>query len=273
MVRFVKKKDVHIFIDVQNIDKVPETPPDGDSNNKAQDDNDRSEESESKAAEVARLAESFRKMAELERDRPLWDQAKRQRKMREKAEQEVQLARAERRRQEEVRRAEAEQRAREQREEQSRKEETERLAREGSTRREKERRERESRWEGPWSSLRALDRYRSLCEVFDTKKYTVDDPLSFDLVPWPNLRAPSALSVKDIDWTAVETFFKAMQSHFRAQDYKEFVVQSHRRFHPDRWRSRGLLKTVVDDEERGCMEVALNTVAQALTPMWQELTR
>lgn len=211
-------------------------------------------------------------MAELERDRPLWDEAKRLREMREKAEQEAQRAKAERRKQEEAQRAEAERRAKAQREEQARKEEAQRRAREESAKRE-ERRQRESRWAGPWSSQRALDRYRTLCEVFDTKKYTTDDPLSFDLVPWPNLRAPSALAVEDIDWAAVEEFFRAMRRHVRGQDYKEFVVQSHRRFHPDRWRSRGLLKTIVDDEERECMEVALNTVAQALTPLWRDLTR
>ena len=42
------------------------------------------------------------------------------------------------------------------------------------------------------------------------------------------------------------------------------------RFHPDRWRARGLLKSMEDDDERGFVEVAANTVAQALTPLWRE---
>lgn len=43
------------------------------------------------------------------------------------------------------------------------------------------------------------------------------------------------------------------------------------RFHPDRWRARGLLKSMEDHDERGFIEVAANTVAQALTPLWREV--
>ena len=43
------------------------------------------------------------------------------------------------------------------------------------------------------------------------------------------------------------------------------------RFHPDRWRARGLLKSMQDDDGRGFVEVAANTVAQALTPLWREV--
>lgn len=63
----------------------------------------------------------------------------------------------------------------------------------------------------------------------------------------------------------------AVRPSMRAQDYKTFVQKSHLRFHPDRWRSRGLLKAVLDDTERECLDVAANTVAQALTPIWSEL--
>ena len=48
-----------------------------------------------------------------------------------------------------------------------------------------------------------------------------------------------------------------------------YVLMKARRFHPDRWRARGLLKNMQDDDERGFIEVAANTVAQALTPLWR----
>jgi len=67
------------------------------------------------------------------------------------------------------------------------------------------------------------------------------------------------------------SFFNAVKPFMRTQDFKVFVEKSHRRFHPDRWRSRGLLKSVLDEVERGCLEVAANTVAQALTPIWRDI--
>ncbi|KAI9442241.1 hypothetical protein H4582DRAFT_1809015, partial [Lactarius indigo] len=73
-----------------------------------------------------------------------------------------------------------------------------------------------------------------------------------------------------IDWAAVETFFHTVRGHMRAQDYRVFVQKSHRRFHPDRWSARGLLTAVKDENARGMIEVAANTVAQALTPLWRE---
>jgi len=79
--------------------------------------------------------------------------------------------------------------------------------------------------------------------------------------------------VEDIEWAAVEKFFESVKPHMRLQDYKAFVEKSHRRFHPDRWRARGLLTSIPDDEDRECIEVAANTVAQALTPLWRQVKR
>ena len=64
----------------------------------------------------------------------------------------------------------------------------------------------------------------------------------------------------------MEKFFEAVKPHMRPQDYKVFVEKSHRRFHPDRWRGRSLLRSVIDEAERGCMEVGkLFILAKALT--------
>lgn len=217
----------------------------------------------------AGIAESIRKMRELEKDRPIWDAQRKLREARERAEEQERLFKAEQRRKEE------EQRVRQQREDAERRkqqaqQEAERLAREEELRqRETRQRRQRRRWEsGPWTTHRALERYRTLSEEFDTTRFTSGQLITFHDIPWPVLHAPSRLTVEDVDWSAVESFFAAVKSHMRLQDYKEFVEKSHRRFHPDRWRARKILAAITDEVERGYMEVASNTVAQAITPIW-----
>jgi flagellar biosynthesis GTPase FlhF len=223
------------------------------------------------AARKAAIEESRRKLAELEADRPLWEEQAKRREMLERREEEARRAKREQQRREEAETAKAEKRVQEKEEREAR--EREDRKREEMARREWERRQRQQRWStGPWTTQRALERYKNLCEYFDTTKFSLDEPLAFDVVPWPILQSPMSFTVEDVDWGAVERFFEAMKPHMRAQDYNTFVEKSQRRFHPDRWRSRGLLKSVEDDVERGCLEVAANTVAQALTPLWRELT-
>jgi len=150
---------------------------------------------------------------------------------------------------------ESEREARIQKEEERKRKEEERLHKEEVTRRERERRRRQQqRWAfGPWTTQRAL-------------------PLTMEAVPWPVLTPPARFSVADVDWGAVEKFFSGVKEFMGKQDYKTFVEKSHRRFHPDRWRGRSLLKTVLDEMEKNNMEVAANTVAQALTPIWRGVT-
>lgn len=217
--------------------------------------NDHSLDDEDAAREAA-IAESRRKLAELEADRPLWEEEARRRAQREKKEQEeASRRRAEDLKRGEARNAEAARQAKSRREDQAREEAYMREQQERA-RRERDKRQRQQRWSyGPWTVQRALERYKSLSETFDSAKYTVDEPLSFDMVPWPVLNSPVTMSVEDVDWAAVEKFFDAVKPHMRLQDFKTFVEKSHRRFHPDRWRSRGVLKSVVDEAEKGCLEV------------------
>lgn len=172
---------------------------------------------------------------------------------------------AERERQ--LREAEQERRRRQQIEdEQRRKREREAEARRAAQQQQQE------RWSyGIWTTQRALERYRVLSEAFDAAKFTPEDPVTFLAVPWPVLHRPSALRVEDVDWSAVEAFFKAVRPHMRSQEYKTLVEKSHRRFHPDRWRARRVLHDIQDDQLKACLEVAANTVAQALTPLWREV--
>ena len=218
------------------------------------------------------IAESRRKIAELERDRPLWEAAARARERQEREEEEERHAARER-----CKREEAEARARVERERLEAERERERARKaaeaaaeaaeaEAAKRRTEAQRARWAR--GPWTSQRALERYRVLCQSFDETAKPAS--LTFDDIPWPMLCAPFTFGPEDVDWAAVETFFRTVRGHMRAQDYRVFVEKSHRRFHPDRWSARGLLAAIRDDDARGMIEVAANTVAQALTPLWRE---
>jgi hypothetical protein len=220
------------------------------------------------------IAESRRKIAELERDRPLWEEAARARERQEREEEEERQAAYERRKRDEAEalaRAEEERRLEAERErERARRAEAEAAAKAEAEAAKKRRAEAQrARWaRGPWTSQRALERYRVLCDSFDEAAKPAS--LSFEDIPWPTLCAPFTFGPEDIDWAAVETFFRTVRGHMRAQDYRVFVEKSHRRFHPDRWSARGLLAAIGDDDARGMVEVAANTVAQALTPLWRE---
>jgi hypothetical protein len=208
-------------------------------------------------ARKAAIAESRRKLAELEADRPLWESEAKKRMAREKMEEENRKAKAEAQRRAATR-AEAERReqARRVEREAEKHEDALRNEREEMAQRERDRRQRQQRWTyGPWTEKRALERYRALSETFDTTKFSASEPLTAESVPWPVLQSPATFSVEDVNWATVEKFFEVVKGHMRPQDYKNFVEKSHRRFHPDRWRSRSLLKGVIDETERGCMEV------------------
>ena len=123
---------------------------------------------------------------------------------------------------------------------------------------------------GTWNSQRALEHYTALADMFDEMHFTPDTPMTFRMVPWPVLYRPAHYYVEHIGWESVEDFFKAIKLQMRPAEYKAFVAKSHRRFHPDRWRARRVLASVVDEETKSMLEVAANTVAQALTPIWAE---
>ncbi|KAJ7218062.1 hypothetical protein GGX14DRAFT_599489, partial [Mycena pura] len=206
------------------------------------------------AERMAAIAESRRKLAELEADRPLWEQEAKKREKREKEAQEAQRAKAERRAAE-ARKAEEERSAKE-RERQAAQEQQRLREAQERARYEREKRQRNERLSyGRWTTQRALERYKILSDTFESTKFSAEEQLTFEAIPWPVLHPPFSFSVEDIDWAAVESFFNAVKVHMRPQDYASLVQKSHRRFHPDRWRSRGLLKTVVDEAERECLEV------------------
>lgn len=122
-----------------------------------------------------------------------------------------------------------------------------------------------------WHEPRVLERFMFVSDEFDTLKFQLEEsqPLTFDSIPWPVLGHPRGITLEDIDWTAVEKFFSAAEKLLKEKDeYKALVEKAHRRFHPDKWRSRGILNSVLDDDLRGRLEAAGNVVAQAITPLW-----
>ncbi|KAJ7143711.1 hypothetical protein C8R44DRAFT_758720 [Mycena epipterygia] len=55
----------------------------------------------------------------------------------------------------------------------------------------------------------------------------------------------------------------------KLKEYGSLVEKVHRMFHPDKWKARGVLTTVMDEELRSSLETAGNVVAQAMTPLWR----
>lgn len=134
---------------------------------------------------MASIAESRRKLAELEADRPLWEQEAKKREKLEKEEQEAQRTRMAERRAAEARKADEERRAKMERDRQQAqaKEEAQLRDTEARARREREKRQRNERFAlGPWTTQRALERYKTLSDIFDSTKFSQDDPLTFDAV-------------------------------------------------------------------------------------------
>lgn len=119
-----------------------------------------------------------------------------------------------------------------------------------------------------WTTQQSVSRFQAISVEFDTIKFSESQPLTFASVPWPLLHYPPLLTFESIEWGAVEEFFAVMETVVTESEYKSIVEKAHRRFHPDKWRSRGVLSTVLDEELRGCLEKAGNIVAQALTPLW-----
>ncbi|EAU91662.2 hypothetical protein CC1G_09344 [Coprinopsis cinerea okayama7 len=255
-------------------DVPPPVPPQGSSSMGSSSSGSPSSLDPDEAARLAAIEESRRKLAELEADRPLWDAAARERRAKEEAEEEERRRKAEaKRRAEEQRIKQARERqAQKEREEEDRRrrEELEREAARAKVARDRE--ARKARWSsGRWTHSRAVERFSETCDYFDMTRFSETHPLTIEDVPWPTLVHPRSFSLEDIEWSSVEQFFDVLRTHLRTQEYVAVVEKCHRRFHPDRWRSRNLFKAVLDPSERNCMEVAATTVSQAITPIWQKV--
>ncbi|ESK92530.1 hypothetical protein Moror_4406 [Moniliophthora roreri MCA 2997] len=130
---------------------------------------------------------------------------------------------------------------------------------------------------GEWNCKRALERFKVLLSEFETITFTEDQPLTATTVPWPVLSDPFEMDFDDggktlenLEWSMVEAFFKDVGRLVDIAEYWSLVERTHRVFHPDRWRARRLLETVLDDDIRDWLETKGNMVSQAVTPLWKE---
>ncbi|GJE92571.1 hypothetical protein PsYK624_087260 [Phanerochaete sordida] len=120
-----------------------------------------------------------------------------------------------------------------------------------------------------WPPTHALRRFELVSIEFDAIRFSERQPVTMWNVPWPTLQHPFLLKVEDITWGMVEAFFEKARSALSTSEYQSIVEKTHRRFHPDKWRSRNLLLSVRDEELRKKLEDAGNAVAQAMTPLWR----
>jgi len=127
------------------------------------------------------------------------------------------------------------------------------------------------RWgTGAWTSKRSLERFKILVEEFESIKFSESQPLTCESIPWPSLADPMQFRIGDVNWSMVDSFFAAVAALVPPAEYRRLVEKIHRMFHPDRWRGRSILKTVMDEDLRESLEVAGNQVAQAMTPLWRQ---
>ncbi|EKM49815.1 uncharacterized protein PHACADRAFT_214337 [Phanerochaete carnosa HHB-10118-sp] len=229
--------------------------------------------------ELEEMIQRMKELKEIE-DRDRREKAERERREQEEAERMRQEAeRLAREEQERKVREEQERKVREERKRKAR-EEQERLEREArrlqdyrdATLKEQERcSQRDRKWYRygiAWTETRHVNWFKEVSSEFEEIKFSASQPLTFKSIPWPLLMPPNAHTLDLIEWSNVEAFFAAAKRIVGEKEYKTMVEKAHRRFHPDKWRSRGLSNTILDDDLREQLEKAGNVVAQAITPLW-----
>lgn len=230
-------------------------------------------EGETEEEREARVEDSRRKMAELERDQPIWEAAKARRKEKdlnarqnqEAMTQHDQVTKAHN--DDEIRPKEgaatgSSARDKEQTEKKEKeKEEERRRAIWALYQAEIERKRFEARH---WTRGTALHYYTKLSKEFDAKSkgklFGANAPLSFHSVPWPMLVDPRSSSVSDITWETVEEFLSMAEKQMTEEQFNRLLVTSQRRFHDDRWRNWGLFESIPDSQLRIGMEKAVKMV-------------
>lgn len=126
----------------------------------------------------------------------------------------------------------------------------------------------------PWTPHDALDRFIHVSTEFDDCQYSLDLPLVVASIPWPILMSPYRVDrlhpLKLVQWQAVEDFFMAVGPMMTVVQFGTLLEKSQKRFHPDRWRSRRLLTTVMNDELRETLEATGMIVSQAINHLVSE---
>ncbi|KAI5886323.1 uncharacterized protein SCHCODRAFT_02752836 [Schizophyllum commune H4-8] len=118
----------------------------------------------------------------------------------------------------------------------------------------------------------ALDRYRVISENFDRARFSIGaNPLVVGCVPWPAVVHPSRLVGDDgrgvqgsTSWEDVEHFLQGVKQILRPAEYQDLLRKVRLQFHPDKWASRGILESVLDDELRVQLHTWCVIVSQAV---------
>ncbi|KAK0443222.1 hypothetical protein EV421DRAFT_1805503 [Armillaria borealis] len=123
-----------------------------------------------------------------------------------------------------------------------------------------------------WSSQRAINRFYFVLKEFETTQFSEARPLTPNSVPWPVLISPTRFYVGMLeDWTLADKFFDRARRSLPYDAYRDLISRTRQTFHPDRWRSRNLLNTVMDEPLRAVMEDAGNKVSQAVNRLYQDM--
>lgn len=124
----------------------------------------------------------------------------------------------------------------------------------------------------PWNNAHAIETYQERCKTFDKASFDNVTPVTFDMVPWPVLKHPLELTKEDITASRVDEFFETALRHRYVpyEKLKVLILKSIVRWHPDRWRSRGIFN-LVDGKEKALWEALVTEVAQSLMPMREEV--
>ena len=246
---------------------------------------DEPHEVDEEAIRRASIEESIKKIRELEKDRPMWEEAARKRQAAAEAEE---RAKWEAKQQEELkqkRQAEAE--------EQRKRDETARKAREEAERQreaetakaniEKRRTQlrnnimrkvnaQKAENRGRWTSQNSVMWYREQCDVFDKTKFrSADAVVAFESIPWPTTSCPGAFKPEDITWESTESFFERARQYMTWEEYLKCVEKSVVRFHPDRWTARGVLLTIADANDVERYKAAAIRAAKAINDLNSKL--
>ena len=121
-----------------------------------------------------------------------------------------------------------------------------------------------------WGPDMAVDRFLAVLQEFKDTSFTESHPLTLWAIPWPVLGDIQRLKISDMTsengWDMVDKFFGYLKIKYKSDQarYRELCGAMRQAFHPDRWRSRNLLKTVFVEEERDRLEEAGNRVSQAV---------
>lgn len=117
-----------------------------------------------------------------------------------------------------------------------------------------------------WTDKRALERFEHISSEFKQTKFSEVQPLTFYNIPWPLLVAPEQLEINCVEWANILAFFVSAQATLAPKEgeYDALIEKAHQMFSPDRWRSRKILITVIDEKLRSSLEEAGNVVLRVI---------